>query len=169
MPDVLTHYVTSYLISTRFRDEKTSLIIAISGILPDMDALLGMHRWVTHSIPLTLPILLLIYLLMKDKWRDLALITFLYELHLIMDLFTGPTPILWPLIPEAYSINLDLDAILGNKVGLKGFLRVNPSPVNFQVHSVVEGPVISNGGALFGLLALVLLAAERLSRANVRN
>ncbi len=72
--------VTSYLISTRFRDEKISLIIAISGILPDMDALLGMHRWVTHSIPPTLSIFLLIYLLMKDKWSDLALITSLYEL-----------------------------------------------------------------------------------------
>jgi len=50
MPDALAHYAVSYLVASRVTKHKYALFIALIGLLPDIDVLLKVHRWVTHSI-----------------------------------------------------------------------------------------------------------------------
>ena len=50
MPDALAHYAVSYLVASRVTKHKYALFIALIGLLPDIDVLLRVHRWVTHSI-----------------------------------------------------------------------------------------------------------------------
>jgi len=164
MPDLLTHYSASYLISSRFKGIRGALLISILGLLPDIDVLLKMHRWITHSVPLSLLIFLSIILLKRDRLGDLALAILLYELHLIMDLFTGPTPILWPLIPLAYSVSLKLDAVLGSTIHLNGFFEVTTSSGLFGVHRVVGGPLVTGEGVMIALVALIIAVMENALR-----
>ncbi len=65
MPDLLTHYMASYLVAKALVGPRRALLLAFVGLLPDVDALLLVHRWVTHSIPVALldsaPLLVLTY------------------------------------------------------------------------------------------------------------
>jgi len=47
MPDLLTHYATSLLIATRALPLRHALLFALVGLLPDVDALLKIHRSAT--------------------------------------------------------------------------------------------------------------------------
>jgi hypothetical protein len=49
MPDLLTHYMASYLVARALVGPRRALLLAFVGLLPDVDALLLVHRWVTHS------------------------------------------------------------------------------------------------------------------------
>ena len=66
MPDLLAHYLVGYLTARAIVESRYALIIAFVGLLPDVDALLGVHRWVTHSVLVALlastPLLVLAYL-----------------------------------------------------------------------------------------------------------
>ncbi len=54
MPDLLTHYMASYLVARALVGPRRALLLAFVGLLPDVDALLLVHRWVTHSVPVEL-------------------------------------------------------------------------------------------------------------------
>jgi membrane-bound metal-dependent hydrolase YbcI (DUF457 family) len=54
MPDALTHYASSYLVSRAALKPERAALAALAGLLPDLDALLRIHRWATHSLVLAL-------------------------------------------------------------------------------------------------------------------
>ncbi len=56
MPDILAHYAINYLVASRTVKSRYALIIALIGLLSDLDVLLRIHRWVTHSI---IPVLII--------------------------------------------------------------------------------------------------------------
>jgi len=66
MPDLLAHYLVSYLVARTIVEPRYALIIAFVGVVADVDALLGVHRWITHSVLIVLlastPLLVLAYL-----------------------------------------------------------------------------------------------------------
>ena len=102
MPDLLAHYLVSYLIVRTIVEPRYALIIAFVGLLPDVDALLGVHRWITHSVLVALlastPLLALTYVLGERYVKVVLLALLLYTLHLVLDLLIGPTPILYLLV-----------------------------------------------------------------------
>lgn len=65
MPDVLMHYLASYLVARAASRPRYTALIALIGLLPDIDVLVRVCKWVTHSILITLlvavPILVLVY------------------------------------------------------------------------------------------------------------
>ena len=67
MLDLLARYLVSYLIARAIIELRYALIIAFVGVIADIDALLGVHRWITHStlvVPLaSIPLLALAYVL----------------------------------------------------------------------------------------------------------
>ena len=88
MPDALTHYISSYLVSRAALKPKQAALAALAGLLPDLDALRA-HRWVTHSLVLALAAVLL---------------AALYALHITLDAHTPLTPALWPPAPSIWRI-----------------------------------------------------------------
>ncbi|RLG79467.1 MAG: hypothetical protein DRO13_06005 [Thermoprotei archaeon] len=108
MPDALAHYAISYLVASRVTKPKYALFIALIGLLPDVDVLLRIHRWVTHSlVPVALAASATAVILLYTKrsyLKHLALATTLYTLHIALDIFVAPTPLLWPLTNQAYML-----------------------------------------------------------------
>jgi len=169
MPDLLTHYVISYLIASRLFRPKYALIIAVAGLLPDVDALFRLHRWFTHSIVITAVVVIAITLITYTAHRKLLApiltVSTLYLLHIIMDLFTAPTPILWPVISKQYMINAGLNGIIStNEVGMKPYTKITVSEVDFIPKTSIDGPIISTTGIIISLGAIALILAENIKR-----
>jgi membrane-bound metal-dependent hydrolase YbcI (DUF457 family) len=99
MPELLLHFAIPFSISAPIIGVKRAIVVGIVGMLPDVDALLHVHRSMTHSI-IILTILSLIPLYItsfKLKEKSLALLSFIsLTTHPIMDMFQTYTPIIYP-------------------------------------------------------------------------
>jgi len=95
---VLTHYVASYLVARAVPRPRYAALLALVSLLPDLDALLGVHRWVTHSLPVALavalPVLAATYVARGRYLGTATLALALYSLHVALDTLTSPTPVL---------------------------------------------------------------------------
>jgi len=165
MPDLLTHYTLSYLIASRTTKPKQALLIAMVGLLPDIDVLLRIHRWITHSLILTTMVgvaLTLMTLHLGQPYLKYMLTALtLYTTHIIMDLFTAATPILWPLTSNAYMINLELTGtITGQRITLTPIITVTMEQVDFTPKPVLEGPIITPLGAITALATTIIVLTE---------
>jgi len=83
-------------------DRKTALALATIAVLPDLDALLHVHRSMTHSLLVVVVPILALALFLKSHRRFLALAYLSLASHIFLDLFVAYTPILWPLTPYSY-------------------------------------------------------------------
>lgn len=92
-----------FLLALRI-DTRKAIMFAPLAVLPDFDALFGLHRALGHSfIPiLVVPMLVLLYArFRKPEWLLSALIVQFYlASHVILDL--GGVAFLWPLVPEQF-------------------------------------------------------------------
>jgi len=166
VPDLLAHYAVSYLVASRVVGYRWAVLVAFIGLAPDLDVLVGFHRWVTHSVVLLTGVTLLAALLVV--WRlngrglsYLALAFSLYTLHILMDMLTGPTPILWPVGGVSYAFNVKVDGLISQSgVQLEPSIAVIVEPVDFTRRELIEGPLVSTQGAIIALGLLVALIAE---------
>jgi len=170
MPDLLAHYASSVLVARVRVDTRIALLVGLVGLIPDVDALLRIHRWITHSLVLvalfTTPLVILVY------WRGrryfgLALATLLiYTLHLLLDVFTGPTPILYPLVDSIW-IKIQV-----NGASTATGITVNPSITvatvkpDFTQMEIVEGPLVTETGAIIAVVTVVTLLLEYFIKAR---
>ena len=166
MPDLLTHYAVSFLISSRVYSIRRSAIIAFIGLLPDVDALLRIHRWATHSLILAiaggLMLAALLTLLGRKSLKILYLSIALYIIHIIMDIFTAPTPLLWPLTGDAYTISLEVDGSVSSKgIAVIPLIELSREGVNFTQREVIEGPIASPTGVIISIASIAAITAER--------
>jgi hypothetical protein len=138
------------------------------GLLPDVDALLLVHRWVTHSIPVELlasaPLLALTYTYRREYFGVVVLAVLLYTTHVVMDVFTGLTPIMWPLAP-ALAVNIEVNGAYSvNGVRVTPGFEVVVGPVDFARRDSVEGPLVSETGLMLALVAALISLVEYTSR-----
>lgn len=165
MPDLLTHYVVSYLIASRLFKSRYALALALVGLLPDVDALLRIHRWITHSLVLTAVVataIILPTLCLSCKYLSYVVTaSVLYSLHLVMDLFTAPTPILWPLINKEYMLSLGVDGVISCEgIGVKPYAELVVSDVDFTPKPVIDGPIVSMTGLVLSVAVVTLILVE---------
>jgi membrane-bound metal-dependent hydrolase YbcI (DUF457 family) len=168
MPDLLTHYMASYLVARALVGPRRALLLAFVGLLPDVDALLLVHRWVTHSIPVALlastPLLALTYAYRRGYFGVVVLAVLLYTMHVVMDVFTGLTPALWPLTP-AVAVNIEVNGVYGvDGVRVTPGFEVVVGPVDFARRDSVEGPLVSETGLMLVLLVALISLIEYASR-----
>ena len=125
MPDALTHYISSYLVSRAALKPKQAALAALAGLLPDLDALRA-HRWVTHSLVLAA-----------------VLLAALYALHITLDALTSLTPALRPPAP---SIQIKI-AVSGRMSARGPAASAAVATRPHQLHQeYVEGPLMSETG-----------------------
>ena len=160
------HYALSYVISSRVVDRKSSFLIALAGLLPDIDALFGFHRWVTHSAVLAaaawLPLIAFAYAKKKSRVLTLsALATLLYIMHIILDVFTSPTPLLWPLTSRAYAIAVDVEgAVTNTGLAPNVSVRIVSEAADFSRKHVVEGPIATPLGIATSIAVFIAMLVE---------
>lgn len=168
MPDLLTHYAVSYLISSRVAKAKQAAILALIGLIPDVDALFRIHRWATHSLLLTAiisSIAITIALKRGFKYTSyITLIALLYGLHIAMDVFVAPTPLLWPLTSQAYMIDIQISGVIAEGgIGILANITATTEPINFTQQPYIEGPIISTTGIIAAIAVAAILAIEHLT------
>jgi membrane-bound metal-dependent hydrolase YbcI (DUF457 family) len=165
MPDLLTHYVAGLLISSRLLRLRYAMLIALVGLLPDIDVLFRIHRWITHSLVITSIISLIIAMItlffFRRYFQIMILATILYILHIILDLFTASTPILWPIYNNAIMIKIGVDGILrSDKINIVFNSTLYYEPADFSQRDEIEGPLISGIGVILIITTMIILLVE---------
>jgi len=164
MPDILTHYLASYLISSRVTKIKYSLIIALAGTLPDIDVVFRIHRWVTHSLIVTLaaltPTLIIIYLFRREYVRIAVLAASLYVTHVILDTLTSPTPLLWPLT-QSIQIKAEITGAISNDgITIKPLMNATTKPTDFTQKTIIEVPLITETSLILAIATAAITLTE---------
>jgi hypothetical protein len=89
-------------------DARRAVLLAPLAVLPDFDALFGLHRALGHSfVPIMVaPAAILVYSHMKKpEWYQAALVAQFYlASHVILDL--GGVAFLWPVVQEQFYLDL---------------------------------------------------------------
>jgi len=165
MPDILMHYLVSYLVASRVVRRRYAVFIALAGLLPDLDVLSGIHRWVTHSlVPLfaiaSVAAVILFYV-RRYYLKYLTLISLLYALHLALDFLVGPTPLLWPLTDQAYMLRIELNGEVSvGGVSLMPQVALIAEPADFTPRPIIKGSLISSTSVLLLVVVVVVTVVE---------
>ena len=109
--DPLMHLLLPLLFLLALRvDTRKAVLLAPLAVLPDLDALFGLHRALGHSfIPvLVVPMAILVYArLRRPEWMLAALLTQFYlASHVVLDL--AGVAFLWPVVQEQFYVNLGI-------------------------------------------------------------
>ena len=168
MPDLLAHYLASYLVARALIGSRRALLVAFVGLLPDVDAVFMVHRWVTHSIPIVLiasvPLLVLTLAYRRRYVGVVVVAVLIYMLHIVMDVFTGLTPILWPLAP-AIGVVLEVNGVSnGESVVITPRVDVAVEPADFTRRDYIEGPIVAETGLMLAVVVAVASAVEYIAR-----
>jgi len=142
--------VVSYLIASRLFRFRYALALALVGLLPDVDALLRIHRWVTHSLVLTAVVTTAIIL-------PALCLSFKYLSYLL----TAPTPILWPLTSKEYMLSLGLDGSVSSEgLSIKPYAEVIVTDADFTPKPTIDGPIASTTGLIISIAIIALTLIE---------
>ena len=166
MPDPVTHYVSSYLIARAALKPRYAALLALVGLLPDIDTLLRIHRWITHSVPVAFlvaaPVLLFMSVKLRKFSRFATLALLIYVLHIVLDMFTAPTPALWPLYSSVW-VRVELTgALTVSGLAVYPEVEVVTRPADFTPREVIEGPVVTETGLVLTVVTATLTALDTL-------
>jgi len=143
--------------------------ISLFALLPDLDALFFVHRSLSHSALIMsiviAPFLLLTYKF-KPSFRSYAwLVLMVIISHPILDVFTGYTPILWPLYSHSVWIKTELVAQIGSSLSLTSRVKLLTKPTTFQTFQGLDAPLFTGGTLVASvvLLSPVLLKFSKIA------
>ena len=167
MPDIATHYAFGLLAASRVeRSWVKAALLALVALTPDIDVLLRIHRWFTHSFAIAFTIfgvvtLTLLYVGREGLLRYVAVAALLYVLHIALDTFTAPTPVLWPLTNQAYMLNAELNGVVAEDgVRIAPTISVSSKAADFTQQPLIEGPIISPQGIITAIGVATILLVE---------
>jgi len=158
--DPLMHLVLPLLFLLAVKvDARKALLLAPLAVLPDLDALFGLHRALGHSfIPiLVVPMTVLAYShLKRPEWVPAAMIAQFYlASHVVLDL--GGVAFLWPIVEDQFYLNLavTLDATDGFDIGFDADWGMQ------ELADMETTYILSEFGFAIILLAVLLAAVFR--------
>lgn len=169
MPELVTHYFVSLLISSRLFSLRRAALISLVGLVPDLDALFRVHRWFTHSLVLATLAFIAAYLvtsaLRVGQPKLLAAAYALYVAHILLDLLTAPTPLLWPIAPTSYAVRVGIDGTVSvDGLRISPNLAISAAPADFAPKPRLEGPIVAEPGLIVTATAAITLALEHLTK-----
>jgi len=134
---------------------RRAIVVGIVGMLPDVDALLHVHRSMTHSI-IILTILSLIPLYItsfKLKEKSLALLSFLsLTTHPIMDMFQTYTPIIYPISNFSFQVSVKGNVLISQSITPYIQFQITSTQTSFQNFSMMDAPIFTSEGFIISLL-----------------
>ena len=135
-------------------DVKQALLIGLLGLVPDLDALFHVHRSWSHSFLAYLPLLLVSWFFLRRLWVESVLGYFVLVSHCLMDLFTGYTPVLWPLSTRSYWLVFGLEGSLDSGIGVWPVFDVLSKPVDFTYFERITYSLFTGEGLMVSLILL---------------
>jgi dolichol-phosphate mannosyltransferase len=164
MPEPALHFSIVFSISAPRLGVKRALLLSLLALLPDIDIILHVHRFMSHSIILIgliwVPILLAFHLFWR-RHLGMALLCFLAVLsHPIIDCFQTYTPILYPAYDRSIWVKVD-GRLLMSSGGFTPQASVNviDAPTAFKPFEFFDAPIFTSEGFI---ISLILTAAPLL-------
>ena len=159
MVELLLHFTIPLTILLALNVKlRRAILYSLIALLPDIDAIFLVHRSITHSALIITSIMIaLLYLKHKNKISMKTwIITYLMLLsHLILDLFTGYTPILWPIINQSIWINTELITHIGSTPTLSLKIIILSKPTTFEILKELDAPIFTSEGLIISLLLTI--------------
>ena len=168
MPELLLHFSIPFALAKTKFSVKESIIIGLAALLPDLDALLHVHRWATHSLILLsiafTPPIALAYKL-NHKHLKLLLASYLAALsHIAMDAFQTYTPILHPAIDQSVWLKVEGNVTIASTITPKLAATILTAQTNFKKFSALDAPIFTSEGLIISLILTItpiLLTARK--------
>ena len=160
MPELLLHFSIPFaLAKTRF-SLRESMVIGLAALLPDIDILLHVHRWATHSIVITsiafsIPIALAyIY---DRRHLKLAIACYLAVLsHIAMDSFQTYTPVLYPIARESMWFRIEGNATISNTITTRIAMEILTNQTEFRRFTTLDAPIFTSEGLIISLMLIII-------------
>ena len=147
-------FVAMALLGLKF---KKALVASAAALVLDMDFLLHIHRSLSHSfVVVMIAMAVLLALTFRSGLKSYVLLSMLaISSHLVFDLFTYYTPVLWPLYGDSVWIVADLKVHYGSALTLLPNFSILTQPVSFQPFQSAEGTLLSSEGLIISVMLLV--------------
>lgn len=168
MPEPLIHFVIPFflLVMLGFNLRKAALI-SLLAVIPDLDVIFHVHRSVSHSVifilVVTVPIILILDYFNNKLRKEMIVAVLVILSHPFMDMFTGYTPILWPLLDKSIYIFTELTANMNNIFDLNLIFKINFDKIIFLQTTNRDAPIFTSQGVGISLVLLAGLAMKDLS------
>jgi membrane-bound metal-dependent hydrolase YbcI (DUF457 family) len=176
MPELSLHFAVTFALTAPVLGLRKAGIVSFMSLLPDLDFLFYVHRSISHSIVVLLVGSLIVVSVIRRFKPDLFSLTSAACLgligHSIMDVFSGPTPLLWPLTGKSVSISVSLGLVAEESfrfswTALVKWSQEYSSPIPVTKDAMV-GPIFSSEGfavsfVLVAVLVLLTLLRKRSS------
>ncbi|MBS7644127.1 metal-dependent hydrolase [Candidatus Bathyarchaeota archaeon] len=165
MSELLLHFAVPFAVFSYFRRPKEAFLLSLVALLPDLDVLIGIHRSWTHSVIVVLAfcgVALLLVRVLRPKLLGLGFLAVLALIsHLLLDLFTTYTPLLWPLISQSFFVSFNLGVRMGESMRVYVLPKVLVMPTSFAHFQYLDAPVFTSEGFV---VAVILISSALLSR-----
>jgi len=151
-------------------DRRKILVACAAALVPDLDALFYVHRSFTHSV-VVLAVIAIPALVLTRKHRGARLLILLASYgvltHLVLDMFSWYTPLLWPVVDDSLRVSAALDIHLGSPPLFTWWARVQLKPTIFEPFASLDAPILTAPGLFaFSILLIPILFLAKSSRAR---
>ena len=145
---------------------RRALFASSIALLPDLDALVHVHRSMSHSIlfltAITLPALVLAW---GTKYRVYVILAAAGLLsHVLLDAFSGYTPILWPVYGQTVWLVVASEAHIGSTLTITFHAAVLTEPIRFEPFTALDAPIFSSQGLIASAVLLTPIIITGLSK-----
>lgn len=156
----IVHFIVPFIALTLVDVEfGKALPISFLAVLPDLDALFLVHRSLSHSIVVMsiviAPFILLTYRFKPRLHGYVWLALFAVASHLVLDVFTGYTPILWPLYGYSLWVQAELMVHIDGSASLSSSVKLLTKPITFQPFQSLDASLLTGGGLILSAVLLM--------------
>ena len=145
---------------------KTAIILSTIGVLPDVDALLLIHRSFSHSIIIMTVFFAPIILYAryrKPEIQKTVILAFLVAIsHPILDL-ESLTPLFWPIYQNSISVRLALNGVVDQGYGIRPIVKLSQAPTDFSKVMSIDYPIFTTNGLLITIVLILPIIYNKLS------
>lgn len=144
---------------------KRSLLFSFFALLPDLDIFILVHRSISHSLLVisgaALPLLFLSRRFRPGLQRYVLLAFLCTVSHLVLDVFAGYTPILWPLYMQLVWVKVEFSVHMSSLLSVSLNAGVVTKPTTFPQLQYIDAPLFTGEGLMVSavLLAPILYRA----------
>lgn len=145
---------------------RKALLASFVAMLPDIDALFLIHRWLSHSLIVVLALIAPVFVLARRSDIRACVILALAGLlsHLTLDLFTGYTPLFWPLYNESIWVLTSVMAHISSSPRLRLNARLATTPTEFKRLGGLDAPLFTGSGLIVSAILISPIGVRLICR-----
>ena len=167
----MVHYVLP-LAALMLVDVKPRTAATLLGVIPDVDALLLVHRSISPSIVImgliTAPLIVIARYRIPDLQRTLYLAFLVLASHPLLDL-ESMTPILWPITSNSIMLRLSLNGVMREGFSLVPAIVLSSEPTALTLAQGFDYPLFTENGVLIALILLTPILYNQIqARARIK-